>query len=246
MFSSLLRTFLSPPCPLCERPGHPVFCRDCERQLDNCQITSTTVVRAGRDSAADTSDAAASSAASPSPIFAWGTYGGALKRAIHLMKYENRPEIGSMLGQRLGESWLARSAQYRSRRPLVLVPVPLHRDRLRQRGYNQAELIASRFSTVTGVPCLPAGLLRVKATAAQHQLSPKDRRHNLKGAFRLGPDWTIDRMSSRVLLVDDIYTTGTTARAAATELRRAGISVMGIAAAAQATFIRSGREALAA
>ncbi|MEO1591258.1 MAG: ComF family protein [Cyanobacteria bacterium J06632_22] len=224
MFSSLLRTFLKPPCPLCDRTGQPLLCRDCEHQLDSCRIDSS---RAKPET---------------SPIFAWGNYGGALKRAIHLMKYENVPDIGALLGQRLGQCWLEQSKvrnQRSSQRPLVLVPVPLHRDRLRQRGFNQAEIISARFSQATGIPHLPQGLLRVKATAAQHQLSPKDRKHNLKGAFRLGPDWTIDRMSSRVLLIDDIYTTGTTARAAATELRRSGISVVGIAAVARAQFDRS-------
>ena len=233
MFSSLLRTFLKPPCPLCDRPGRPVLCRDCERQLDSCRIAEPLPEQGS------------------SPIFAWGTYGGALKRAIHLMKYEGMADIGAMLGQRLGQDWMAQSqvkpqVQQSSQRPLVLVPVPLHRDRLRQRGYNQAELIAAQFSRITGIPHLPQGLLRVKATAAQHQLSPKDRQRDLKGAFRLGPDWTIDRMTSRVLLVDDIYTTGTTARAAAVELRRSGISVIGIAAAARATFARPGQVADAA
>ena len=242
MFSSLLRTFLKPPCPLCDRAGRPLFCRDCERQLESCRIEQPEAHQPR------------------SPIFAWGSYSGTLKRAIHLMKYEGVTDIGSLLGQRLGQCWLSRAAAVQassrsipasaspaaSQRPIVVVPVPLHRDRLRQRGYNQAELIAAQFSRATGLTHLPQGLLRVKATAAQHQLSPKDRQRNLKGAFRLGPDWTIERMNSRVLLVDDIYTTGTTARAAAMELRRAGISVVGIAAAAQAQFVRPGLTAEAA
>ncbi|MEL6135980.1 MAG: ComF family protein [Cyanobacteria bacterium J06628_6] len=222
MFQSLLKTFLNPPCPLCQRSAQPLLCLDCERQMDDCQLAAPE--------------------RSASPVFAWGTYAGVLKRAIHVMKYENSPDIAQMLGQKLGQRWLAQPTwrAQAANGSLVVVPVPLHRDRLRQRGYNQAELIASQFSRVTGLPCLPQGLLRVKATAAQHQLSPKDRQHNLKGAFRLGPDWSIERMQSRVLLIDDIYTTGTTARAAAIELRHAGLRVLGVATAARASLSRSG------
>jgi len=220
MFSSLLRTFLKPPCPLCDRTGNPFLCQDCERQLDACRLEQSRPEQRNAH------------------VLAWGTYDGVLKRAIHAMKYEGMADIAPILGQRLGEAWLAQGLQTCSERPIVLVPVPLHRDRLRQRGYNQAELIAEQFSRVTGLLHLPQGLLRVKATAAQHQLTPKDRQRNLKGAFRLGPDWTIDRMTSRVLLVDDIYTTGTTVRAAAKELRRSGISVVGVATVARATFVR--------
>lgn len=218
---------------MCQRAGRPFFCVDCDRQLAGCRFPKPPPM-------------------SPrSPVFAWGLYDGVLKRAIHTMKYENAPEIAEVLGSRLGHYWLEHSPLGNGRRspsshlprpqlPLVVVPVPLHRDRLRQRGYNQAELIAAEFSRVTGALHLPRGLLRVKATAAQHQLTPKDRQHNLKGAFRLGPDWSIERMQSRVLLVDDIYTTGTTARIAAMELRRAGLRVVGIATAARAQMSAPG------
>ncbi|MEM8807369.1 MAG: hypothetical protein AAGF01_15210, partial [Cyanobacteria bacterium P01_G01_bin.38] len=103
-----------------------------------------------------------------------------------------------------------------------------------------AELIAQGFCRITGLPCLGQGLLRVKATEAQHQFGLATRQSNLRSAFRLGPDWTLDRMSSAVLLVDDIYTTGATAQAAATELQQSGLKVLGMATVARAILRHPG------
>lgn len=163
-------------------------------------------------------------------VFAWGSYGGALKRAIALLKYKGKAEIARPLGQWLAQAWL----QQVSDRQCVLVPIPLHRDRYRQRGYNQADLIAHSFGQVAGVKVSSQALIRYQATQAQFGLSIAERRHNLEQAFVLGPDFQRQRPKWPILLLDDIYTTGATIQAATQALQKAGITVRGAVAVAQA------------
>ncbi|BDU14920.1 ComF family protein [Lysobacter auxotrophicus] len=106
-------------------------------------------------------------------------------------------------------------------RPLALVPIPLHRDRLRRRGYDQALELARPLARRLGVPLRDDLLRRVRATAAQSRLDAGARRRNLRGAFEVcaGPP-----LPAHVALVDDVMTTGATARSAATALLRAGVA----------------------
>ena len=102
--------------------------------------------------------------------------------------------------------------------PQAIVPVPLHRDRLRERGYNQALELARPISGALGVPVREI-LVRQRATAAQSDLDAAARRRNVRGAF----DVAIDELPAHVALVDDVMTTGTTIRECARVLRLAGV-----------------------
>ncbi len=107
-----------------------------------------------------------------------GAYGGVLKRAIArsadacmriaTMKYENQPQIARPLGQLFGEAWLLHSPM--SDR-VVVVPIPLHLNKQKERGYNQAALIAQSFCETTGLKLKQNGLERVRATEVQYSLS---------------------------------------------------------------------------
>lgn len=103
-------------------------------------------------------------------------------------------------------------------RPQVLLPVPLHRSRLRQRGYDQAWELGKPLSRALRVP-LCHGLRRTRATAPQSELDADERRRNLRSAFLARPG-----LPCHVALVDDVMTTGTTLQAAALALRRAGVA----------------------
>jgi ComF family protein len=164
------------------------------------------------------------------PIIAWGEYGGVLKRAIASLKYENHPELARPLGQWLGQAWL--NAKFPIKNSVIVVPIPMHPDKIAQRGFNQAELIAQSFCEAAGLPLKRHGLARIQATEAQFKLSPQAREQNLAGAFALGKDFLRQRPTGTVLLVDDIYTTGATVRSAAQVLRRQQISVWGVSAVA--------------
>lgn len=110
----------------------------------------------------------------------------------------------------------------------------MHADKQRQRGFNQAELLARSFCQVTGLPLLAQGLVRNRTTEAQFHLSRSDREQNLANAFQIGKDLLHRPPGCSVLLLDDIYTTGATARAAAQALHQRQISVYGMVAVAKA------------
>ncbi len=103
-----------------------------------------------------------------------------------------------------------------------IVPVPLHPGRFRQRGYNQAELLARPLQAILGAPCLPEALQRVRSTGAQVRFGPGQRAKNLAGAFHAPVPEVLK--SRRVLLVDDVVTTGATLKAAVEAVRLAGAS----------------------
>ncbi len=225
----LLNLFLTTDCPLCSRTGQPLLCQDCQQQLQDCQHPSTHQNQ--------------SHAHSQFPLTSWGSYEGPVKRVIAQLKYNNTPALAEPLGEGLAKAWL-RSQQnnhqrliqpsfQKSKQPWV-IPVPMHPDKQRQRGFNQAELIARSFCRHTGLPLLAQGLQRVQATQAQFELSPAERQRNVAQAFAIGPALQEQRNRRPVLLLDDIYTTGATVSAIAQVLAAAQIPIAGIVVIAQA------------
>ncbi|SDF90975.1 comF family protein [Limimonas halophila] len=118
-------------------------------------------------------------------------------------------------------AWMARVSADLPR-PGAVVPVPLHRRRLLRRRYNQSALLARELSRCLGVPAVPDGLVRARDTASQGDLSPAARRRNVAGAFAAHPKRVQHLRGQRVLLVDDVFTTGATVEACARVLERAG------------------------
>lgn len=200
----LLNLFLEGRCPLCDRSTTTEFCLDCTRQLQRCQLAHPHKLEQQQ-----------------LPIFVWGNYHGTLKRAIAALKYENQPQIARPLGIWLAKAWL--NSPFATSK-VIVVPIPLHINKQKQRGYNQAELIAQSFCSVTGLKLHQQGLIRQKDTAAQFNLSPVQREQNLNMAFALGTEFCRHRPATPVLLLDDIYTTGATARIAERALQQAGIA----------------------
>lgn len=211
---AILRQGFCESCCLCDRSSDTAICQDCWRQVLACQQFGPLP-----------------STASTLPMLVWGRYQDELKRAIAQMKYSNKPAIASRLGQELGLRWLQTFPKIKS---FQVIPIPLHRDRLIERGYNQAELIARKFCHVVGVPCLKAGLIRIHQTQAQYTLDPSHRMRNLQGAFSIGPG--LRCRSKPILLLDDIFTTGATTVEATRTLKQAKVTVLGTAVVAQAIF----------
>jgi ComF family protein len=140
-------------------------------------------------------------------------YGGALRQAILQAKYEKR----SHLCRGLAQLWTG--AEHESDWDLV-VPVPLHRRRLRRRGYNQAALIAQHLGNHVKARVTIGALIRTRQTLPQVGLSAAAREENVRGAFACSKRHRF--AGTRILLVDDVMTTGATLRACAKALRRAG------------------------
>lgn len=140
---------------------------------------------------------------------------GTLREVIHHFKYYNKQDLAIPLGKLMGDYW--------EKNPLpaeIIVPVPLHVDRLRERGYNQAALLAREFGRSTGLPISENSLVRVRATRPQVELSVQERKENVCDAFRCSSAELKDR---RVLLIDDVCTTGATLEACSIALRQADV-----------------------
>lgn len=105
----------------------------------------------------------------------------------------------------------------------VLIPIPVHPSRKRSRGYNQAEELAVRLSKYWDIPVDCDLLVRSKKTAPQRKLNPEERLKNLQEAFALSETYGASQLPECVILIDDIYTTGSTIEACARRLKAAGV-----------------------
>ncbi len=144
-------------------------------------------------------------------------YVSPVSNSVLRMKYHDRPEYASFYGKEIA---LLFGNEFKSMKIEALIPVPLHKNRLRKRGYNQAELIAVSLSREVGIPVRDDILYRESETVAQKKLSNEEREKNLSNAFVARE---IKNVPQRVVIVDDIYTTGATIGASAKALRSIGI-----------------------
>jgi ComF family protein len=220
--SGLIDLCLESTCPLCQRSTAQAVCLDCQRQLWRLQLPACHQWQP------------------PLPVFAWGSYSGSLKRALTTLKYDNQPQLAQPLGDWLAQSWLQfrQTSKKPSPQSLIVVPIPMHPVKQQQRGFNQAELLAKAFCQSTRLPLNPQVLIRSRSTEAQFGLSVAAREQNLVGAFLLNESvaHVIQRSpQTAVLLLDDIYTSGATARSAAQTLRQQNIAVYGIVTVAKTT-----------
>jgi ComF family protein len=165
---------------------------------------------------------------------AYGSYEGGLRDLIHVLKFQQVRPAAQVLGRVLAES-IAGLEKAMPVGTIGVVPVPLHKRKQRQRGFNQAEIIArealkqlarpKRFELCTGV------LLRRRETGSQIGLTSHQRRENMRGAFAVSDPARI--LNRDILLIDDVYTTGTTAAECAGVLRRAGAARVWVATVAR-------------
>lgn len=144
-------------------------------------------------------------------------YEDPLKESLMGLKFRERKEYGVFLGRLM----VLYGAEFiRQVHPQVIFPVPIHRKKKSVRGYNQAEVLARKISRGFSIPLRTDLVLRKKSTKAQKELSRKERKKNMEQAFVVKKEAGVYR---DVLLVDDIYTTGSTANAIAGKLRAVGV-----------------------
>ncbi len=217
---------------LLENPGERVLCRRCLEALAPCGDPFCLVC--GRFfSGAGEPHACAACLVRP-PAFSVhrsaARYEGALKDALLLFKYRGYRPLGKPLAVLMHAAY--------GRDPLLwegaslLVPVPLHRRRKRRRGFNQAAVLALELGRLTGLPAAPRALRRMADIPPQTTLGRNDRRENVRGAFQAGKE---NAVRGRVaVLVDDVFTTGSTLSECARVLRSAGASEVRAVTIAQA------------
>lgn len=168
---------------------------------------------------------------------AFGLYEGRMKQAIHALKYDRLHAAARGLGRMLAQA----IAQLHGEAPaeMLVVPIPLHRSKHAQRGFNQARVLAKEALSFLAdshpdwkLTLASSTLMRLRSTESQAGLTPRQRRLNVRGAFSVSDPAAV--MGRHVLLVDDILTTGATARAAAAVLERAGAASVWVATLARA------------
>jgi ComF family protein len=156
-------------------------------------------------------------------------YKGTVKEAVHLYKYRPVRSLKGYLGDFIEEGakkWFPDAT--------VAAAVPLHKRRLRHRGFNQSLFLAGRASEVLGIKLSVDGLVRIRHTRPQVDLSPKDREENVRGAFLVRSPGEFS--GERVLLVDDVYTTGATVKECAKVLRKAGAEAVYVLTVARVVY----------
>lgn len=172
------------------------------------------------------------------PVFhraaAYGSFDAGLRDLIYLLKYQGVRPAAAVLGRMLAEVIVDLADEFAAEPPLVL-PVPLHKIKLRERGFNQSELIAQAAvklcPSALQLKVNTSAIARQKATESQTGLTPHQRRENVRGAFRVLRG---DVVSGRdILLVDDVFTTGTTVSECARVLRRGGAGRVFVATVAR-------------
>ena len=169
---------------------------------------------------------------------AYGSYEGALRELIHLLKYNGVRPAASVLGRMLAES-VSRLEPAFEQETVFVIPVPLFKAKRRQREFNQAELIARAAVRLLGARfhLKPDILQRTRDTHSQIGLTSHQRRENLRGAFAVARAQEVT--GREVLLVDDVYTTGTTATECSRVLRKAGASRVWVATVARTLKLAS-------
>ena len=144
-------------------------------------------------------------------------YNDVLRKSIYGFKYNNRREYSGFYGAQMAKGLKRKLTEWRAD---AIIPIPLHKSRMKKRGYNQAALLAHEISKYTKIPVYDEYLIRQKSTVPQKNLDVHARENNLKNAFKIKYN---DVQLNSVILIDDIYTTGSTINEAAKCLKDAGV-----------------------
>jgi len=224
ILNDLLSLFFPDTCVNCKTPliaGEEKICIACLNKLPytrfNAKLNPTNRIFAGR------------SEISSANAFLYYGKGGITQKLIFSLKYYNNRKLGFILG-RMAALQLIRNIDFKQ--PDIFIPVPLHKKRLKQRGYNQAEWIAKGFNSICPKPIDTTSLIRIKKTDTQTKKNVYDRITGIETAFYLINKTNLE--GKHVLLIDDVMTSGATLNACIHELlrcKRIKISVFCLAVA---------------
>lgn len=217
IYSGLLDLVYPPFCLTCETAGGSYFCAKCEETID--LIQPPCCYKCGTPSESFLCSDCKEREFAFERARSAGVYDGKLRDAIHALKYNHHEALAEPLGDILARCFPPTGMLGKVS---LVVPIPIHRSRLVDRGFNQAVELARRFCKRTGLRLDTNALRKPRETRHQVDLSWEERQVNLEGAFVVaGPNRVI---GERVLLIDDVMTTGATLHEAARTLRAAGAS----------------------
>ncbi|MDI7260130.1 MAG: ComF family protein [Thermodesulfobacteriota bacterium] len=223
LFERLFRFLLPPQCHCCERfleEGQQGICPDCLSKIQwitppFCTICGIPFV--SREVENHPCGACVTREKYFTIARALGHYEGPLREAIHRWKYEEKTHLTTFFGGQLAEGlrryWDPKSLDF-------LIPVPLHPKRLRERGFNQVLLLVKELSRRTGIPYQKGLLQKKRPTVPQIDLSGTEREKGVKGSFHIQRKEEVEE--KKILLVDDVFTTGATVNECSKVLLTAG------------------------
>lgn len=220
-------TLIVPPvCIACHAPlaTYDSLCAACWQQI--AFVHPPLCDRLGIPLSIDTGGPQVSAAALANPpafdrTRAAAVFAGPMQQLIHRFKYSDTHDARRLFGR-----WLVLAGATLLAEADILIPVPLNRWRLMERRYNQAAILSNEVSRLSGVAVAPLALERIKATVSQVGLSTAERRRNVAGAFRVPRSRRALIEGRRVLLIDDVITTGATLDAAASVLKAGGATAV--------------------
>ncbi|MCL4499507.1 MAG: ComF family protein [Chloroflexi bacterium] len=215
IFSGLLDLIYPPFCLVCAKPGEEALCAKCVEKIDLVgRVYCHTCGTPCEDYEC---------AECHSRVFAFeyarsaGIFEGVLRDAIHRLKYDSRLTLADPLAELMVRCFPDTLLPGKID---IVIPIPIHRSRLPERGFNQARELAVRFGKRVRLPVMTDVLVKTKKTRHQVELARDERGINLEGVFAVtNADKVVGK---RVLLIDDVFTTGSTLHEAATSLREAG------------------------
>jgi ComF family protein len=223
-------------CELCrtllEEPGEKVICRRCREKVRRCQAPFCPCC--GRFFESEVESHLCQACLEKEPALArhrsFSRYEGPVKEVILLFKYRGFKVLGNWLGDLLAENLGSEEDLWEG--VDALIPVPLHPKKERKRGFNQAQVLAKRLAAHKSLSLLERRLIKVANVPAQTSLEAGERAKNVRGAFRIRK--AKDLEGKIVLLVDDVYTTGSTLRECSLVLKKAGAKEVRAVTVAQA------------
>lgn len=196
-------------CQFCENTIHKIKeprCMKCGKPIENNRQEYCFDCKKGRH------------------VYDWGrslwVHRSPVSDAVYQLKYQNKRIYGKTFAEEMAKEY---GDFLKKQKVDLLIPIPLHRFRRWKRGYNQAEILAEELGKRTGIPVAKRLLIRSKRTTPQKELDNRLRRKNIDHAFQVKNQI----MTKKVVLIDDIYTTGSTIDEAARTLKRAGVQEVG-------------------
>ena len=215
---------LPPACPMCGKPApfaggsRGDICPDCMRKVS--YVSEPVCLKCGKpvenDEVEYCSDCSRKEHVYDQACAVY-EYSKCIKDSIYRFKYHNKREYAGIYAKQIADKC---GSMIHAWAPDALIPVPIHSSRLKERGFNQAELIAGELEQLIGIPMDCEALVRVVKTVPMKELDNAHRVKNLQNAFQAGEKVV---RYSKVLIVDDIYTTGATFDACAAVLKHAGV-----------------------